>query len=303
MTSRGSTSSWRSSPRSSCAPTGAATSHEIPCSPVKRVLRKLDGEWVTLEQYAERVQLGSAPADRRRRHDPDRARRLVHRRAPTPQAPAGADRLLRLATAATARPPPVRDAPGHRPLRPRPRPAVHLVRAGRPRRRQARRRIARVHARPDDRERLDKIAARIRTAIAELREVDERYDGYGKQTTHGNTRYPAFTVRVEAGHASRATAPRARRAGVRLDRDPRSPPGRTGDTPLAGSGAADLGRPPPARRLTRRGPLRPWHRQPQHSEPHRPARGMPPLGRVRALVAVRTRRRGGKPPATAPRST
>jgi hypothetical protein len=44
--------------------------------------------------------------------------------------------------------------------------------------------------------RLDKIAARIRVAIAELREVDERYDGYGRQTTHGNTDYPAFTVRV-----------------------------------------------------------------------------------------------------------
>jgi len=55
--------------------------------------------------------------------------------------------------------------------------------------------------------RLDKIAARIRTAIAELREVDERYDGYGKQTTHGNTPYPAFTIRVKAGQASRPRHP------------------------------------------------------------------------------------------------
>ena len=55
--------------------------------------------------------------------------------------------------------------------------------------------------------RIDKVAARIRTAIAELREVDERYDGYGKQTTHGNTRYPAFTIRVTAGRASRPRHP------------------------------------------------------------------------------------------------
>jgi hypothetical protein len=55
--------------------------------------------------------------------------------------------------------------------------------------------------------RLDKIAARVRTAIAELREVDEHYDGYGKQTTHGNTDYPAFTVRVKPGQASRPRHP------------------------------------------------------------------------------------------------
>ncbi len=55
--------------------------------------------------------------------------------------------------------------------------------------------------------RLDKIAARIRTSIAELREVDERYEGYGKQTTHGNTDYRAFTVRVMEGKASRQRHP------------------------------------------------------------------------------------------------
>jgi hypothetical protein len=54
---------------------------------------------------------------------------------------------------------------------------------------------------------LDKIAARIRTAIAELREVDERYDGYGRQIAHGNTAFPAFTVRVKQGHASRPRHP------------------------------------------------------------------------------------------------
>jgi hypothetical protein len=50
--------------------------------------------------------------------------------------------------------------------------------------------------------RLDKIAARIRTAIAELREVDERYDGYGKQTTHGNHGTPSAS-------GGRSTGPRA----------------------------------------------------------------------------------------------
>jgi len=41
---------------------GGGEGHEIPCSPVKRVLRKLDGDWVTLGQYADRVQAGERPS-------------------------------------------------------------------------------------------------------------------------------------------------------------------------------------------------------------------------------------------------
>jgi hypothetical protein len=41
---------------------GGGEGHEIPCSPVTRVLRRLGDEWVTLEQYAERVEGGERAA-------------------------------------------------------------------------------------------------------------------------------------------------------------------------------------------------------------------------------------------------
>jgi hypothetical protein len=41
---------------------GGGDGHEIPSSPVNRVLRKLDGEWVTLTEYVARVEQGARPA-------------------------------------------------------------------------------------------------------------------------------------------------------------------------------------------------------------------------------------------------
>jgi len=86
--------------------------------------------------------------------------------------------------------------------------------------------------------RLDKIAVRIRTAIAELREVDERYDGYGKQTTHGNTPYPAFTIRVKAGQASRPRHPERGDGRIR----PRLQISAKGPSPVPAHGQGSCGR-------------------------------------------------------------
>ena len=41
---------------------GGGDGHQIPGSPVTRVLRRLDGEWVSLEEYARRAEQGSLPA-------------------------------------------------------------------------------------------------------------------------------------------------------------------------------------------------------------------------------------------------
>jgi hypothetical protein len=185
---------------------GGGEGHEIPCSPVKRVLRKLDGEWVTLDQYTERIEQGGRPST-------------------------GAGDTIRIELAdwfiAELRHPKRRpvliDFCVWRQLRPLARRLYAMLQATS----RSNHDPDRLYiwfaplARDDGKQpgasraftlgltamRLDKIAARIRTAIAELREVDERYDGYGKQTTHGNTRYPAFTIRVKAGHASRARHP------------------------------------------------------------------------------------------------
>ncbi|MGB0096174.1 MAG: hypothetical protein WBP81_27010, partial [Solirubrobacteraceae bacterium] len=185
---------------------GGGEGHEIPCSPVKRVLRKLDGEWVTLEQYAERIEQGARP-------------------------PTGAGDTIRIELADwfidelrhRKRRPVLIDFCVWRQLRPLAR-RVYAMLQGTGRSSHDPDRLyiwfAPV-ARDDGKQagasraftlglttaRIDKVAARIRTAIAELREVDERYDGYGKQTTHGNTRYPAFTIRVTAGRASRPRHP------------------------------------------------------------------------------------------------
>jgi hypothetical protein len=185
---------------------GGGDGHEIPCSPVKRVLRNLGGEWVTLEEYAERVEQGARPAT-------------------------GAKDTIRIELADwfvnelrhPKRRPVLIDFCVWRQLRPLARRLYAMLQA-----------TSRSNHDPDrlyvwfapvargDGEqagasraftlgfttvRLDKIAARIRTAIAELREVDERYEGYGKQTTHGNTKYPAFTVRVKEGQPSRPRHP------------------------------------------------------------------------------------------------
>jgi hypothetical protein len=185
---------------------GGGEGHEISCSPVKRVLRKLCGEWVTLEQYAERIEQGA-------------------------QRPTGAGDTIRIELADW-----FIDELRH----PKRRPVLIDFCVWRQLRPLARRLYAMLQgtsrsshdpdqlyiwfapvARDDGKQagasraftlglttaRIDKIAARIRTAIAELGEVDERYDGYGKQTTHGNTRYPALTIRVKTGRASRPRHP------------------------------------------------------------------------------------------------
>jgi hypothetical protein len=185
---------------------GGGEGHEIPCSPVVRVLRRLDGEWVTLEQYAQRAEQGALP-------------------------PAGAGDTIRIELADwfiaelrhEKRRPVLVDFCVWRQLRPLAR-RLYAMLQGTSRAEHDPDRLyiwlAPV-ARTDGKQaggsraftlgftthRLDKIAARVRTAIAELREVDERYEGYGKQTTHGNTRYPAFTIKVKAGQASRPRYP------------------------------------------------------------------------------------------------
>jgi hypothetical protein len=67
------------------------------------VLRRLDGEWVTLSQYAQRVEAGGGGRGAGA-HD---TIRIVLAgwfldELRLPKAPSGADRLLRLAPAATA---------------------------------------------------------------------------------------------------------------------------------------------------------------------------------------------------------
>jgi hypothetical protein len=186
---------------------GGGDGHEIPSSPVAQVLRKQSGEWVTLGEYAAAVEAGFETAG------------------------AGAQDTIRIVFADwfiaelrhEKRRPVLIDFCVWRQLRPLARRLYAML--------QATSRAAHDHdrlyvwfapvARTDGRAvggsraftlgfttpRLDKVAAKVRAAIAELREVDERYDGYGRQTTHGTTDFPAFTVRVKAGQASRARHP------------------------------------------------------------------------------------------------
>jgi len=185
---------------------GGGDGHEIPSSPVKRVLRRLDGEWVTLKEYAERVDEGARPAT-------------------------GAKDTIRIELADwfieelrhPKRRPVLIDFCVWRQLRPLARRLYAMLQAtGRSTHDPDRLYVWFAPVARDDGNqagasraftlgfttmRLDKIAARIRTAIAEIREVDERYEGYGKQTTHGNTKYPAFTVRVKKGQPSRPRHP------------------------------------------------------------------------------------------------
>jgi len=185
---------------------GGGEGHVIPSSPVAHVLRRLDGEWVSLEEYAERVQAGASGQagagdtirivladwfleelghDKRRpvliefcvwRQLRPLARRLYAMLQATSRAEHDPDRLYVWFA-------PVARGDGKR--------------VG----------GSRAFTLGFTAVRLDKIAARVRTAIAELREVDQRYEGYGRQTTHANTDYPAFTVRVSAGQASRPRHP------------------------------------------------------------------------------------------------
>jgi hypothetical protein len=185
---------------------GGGDGHEIPSSPVTRVLRRLDGEWVTLEAYAQRVEAGACP-------------------------PAGAKDTIRIELADwfidelrhPKRRPVLIDFCVWRQLRPLARRLYAMLQAtGRSAHDPYRLYIWFAPAAGDGGRaagasraftlglttaRLDKIAARIRTAIAEIREVDQRYDGYGKQTTHGNTTYPAFTIRVKPNQPSRPRHP------------------------------------------------------------------------------------------------
>jgi hypothetical protein len=186
---------------------GGGNGHVIPSSPVVEVLRRLDGEWVTLSQYAQRVEAGGGGRG------------------------AGAHDTIRIVLAGwfleelrlPKRRPVLIDFCVWRQLRPLARRLYAMLQGtGRSEHDPDRLRICFAPVARSDRKavggsraftlgftsvRLDKIAARVRTAIAELREVDERYDGYGKQTTHGNTDYPAFTVRVKPGQASRPRHP------------------------------------------------------------------------------------------------
>jgi hypothetical protein len=186
---------------------GGGDGHVIPSSPVVEVLRRLDGEWVTLEQYAQRVEAGAGGRG------------------------AGAHDTIRIVLADwflaelvhPKRRPVLIDFCVWRQLRPLAR-RLYAMLQGTGRSEHDPDRLYMWFApvaRSDGKAvggsraftlgftsvRLDKIAARVRTAIAELREVDERYDGYGKQTMHGNTDYPAFTVRVKPGQASRPRHP------------------------------------------------------------------------------------------------
>ena len=185
---------------------GGGEGHEIPGSPVARVLRRLEGEWVTLQEYARRVQAGAVGQ-------------------------AGAGDTIRIVLADwfleelghERRRPVLIDFCVWRQLRPLARRLYAMLQATSRSEHDPERLyvwfapVARRDGKPVGASRaftlgftsarLDKIAARVRTAIAELREVDQRYEGYGKQTTHANTDYPAFTVRVSAGQASRPRHP------------------------------------------------------------------------------------------------
>ena len=185
---------------------GGGDGHEIPSSPVAAVRRRLDGEWVTLEGYAQRVEAGASPSTGARdtirielaewfidelRHPKRRpmmldfcvwrqlrplARRLYAMLQATSRATHDPNRLYIWFAPAAG-------------------PDGSSVGA------------SRAFTLGLTSRRLDKIAARIRTAIAEIREVDQRYDGYGRQTTHGSTSYPAFTIRVGRQQASCARHP------------------------------------------------------------------------------------------------
>jgi len=185
---------------------GGGDGHEIPSSPVIEVLRRLEGEWVSLDEYAERVEAGA-------------------------DGQAGAGDTIRIVLADwflaelghDKRRPVLIDFCVWRQLRPLARRLYAMLQATSraehdperlyvwfaPVARRDGKRVgaSRAFTLGFTTPRLDKIAARVRTAIAELREVDARYDGYGKQTTHANTDHPAFTVRVAPGQASRPRHP------------------------------------------------------------------------------------------------
>jgi hypothetical protein len=223
---------------------GGGDGHEIPSSPVKRVLRRFAGDWVTLEQYAARVESGSRPH-------------------------AGAGDSIRIEfadwfideLAHPKRRPVIVDFCVWRQLRPLARRLYAMLQATSRSNHDPDRLyvwfapVARTDGKSPGASRaftlgftavrLDKIAARIRTAIAELREVDERYDGYGCQTTHGNTDYPAFTVRVKRAQASRARHPE--RVGRAFDWTATLDPREVARTIRRALGAADRrqGLPPP----------------------------------------------------------
>ncbi len=185
---------------------GGGDGHVIPSSPVAQVLRRLEGEWVSLQEYAERVEAGAGGQ-------------------------AGAQDTIRIVLADwflaelghEKRRPVLIDFCVWRQLRPLARRLYAMLQATSrsehdpdrlyvwfaPVARTDGKRVgaSRAFTLGFTSVRLDKIAARVRTAIAELREVDARYEGYGRQTTHANTDYPAFTVRVSAGQASRPRHP------------------------------------------------------------------------------------------------
>ncbi len=219
---------------------GGGEGHVIPSSPVAQVLRRLEGEWVTLEQYAQRAEQGTL-------------------------SPAGAGDTIRIVLADwflselghERRRPVLIDFCVWRQLRPLARRLYAMLQAtGRSEHDPERLYVwfAPV-ARTDGRmaggsraftlgftsARLDKIAARVRTAIAELREVDSRYDGYGRQTTHANTEFPAFTVRVKAGQASRPRHPE--RVGRAFDWTASLDPREVARAIRVGLGQADAGPP------------------------------------------------------------
>jgi len=185
---------------------GGGDGHVISSSPVVQVLRRVDGEWVSLDEYARLAEAGAlSPAGAR-----DTIRIVL------------ADWFL-LELGHERRRPVLIDFCVWRQLRPLARRLYAMLQATSRSEHDPERLyvwFAPV-ARADGKRaggsraftlgfssvRLDKIAARVRTAIAELREVDERYDGYGRQTTHANTDYPAFTVRIAAGRPSRPRHP------------------------------------------------------------------------------------------------
>lgn len=221
---------------------GGDEGHEIPSSPVTAVRRRLGGEWVSLEEYEERVDRGERPAT-------------------------GAQDTIRLELADwfleelrhPKRHPVLIDFCVWRQARPLTRRLYAMAQASS----RAKHDPDRLYlwfapvGRTDGKAvggsraftlgfttpRMSKIAARIREAIAELHELDERYDGYGRQTTHGNTEYPAFTIRIKASQPSRPRYPD--RTGRAFDWLARVDPVAVARAIRASFAQADAGRPPP----------------------------------------------------------
>jgi hypothetical protein len=187
--------------------TGGGEGHEIPSSPVLSIQRRHGEDWLTLEQYAERIEHGDSAPIRARdtfrvqladwfidelRHEKRRpvfidfevwrqlrplGRRLYAMVQATHRSEHNPDQVyLWFAPVADDSGTPVKGA-------------------------------SRAFTFGYTTKRLDKIAASIRGAIHELYAVDARVEGYGKQTTHGTTTFPAFTIRVTHGAQSRPRHP------------------------------------------------------------------------------------------------